>query len=114
MTTSSSTSEKPTNKDSQVLPSNYHLPEKQYVGRVVIGPKNYYTSYYNTFDEALLELRCLEKRLNYELIETIQGEGYYPHRAILLEEKYQQSGRTNGLYTGLNMQDGSVPVDNSN
>lgn len=111
MTTSSSISKKPTQKASDVLPSNYHLPTKQYFGRVAIGPKNYYTPYYDTIEEALLELRCLEKQLSYEIIKTVEDEGFYPHRAILLEEKYQQSGRTNGLYTGLNMQDGTVPVN---
>jgi hypothetical protein len=39
------------------------------------------------------------------LIETVEGEGYYPERAKVIEEKYQASGRTNGLYTGLNMKD---------
>lgn len=62
--------------------------------------------------EATLELRCLEKRINYELIETVEGERFYPERAIIMEEKYQESGRTNGLYTGLNMQDGQVSNDN--
>jgi hypothetical protein len=108
---SSSTTEKIFSKSSQILPSNYHLPEKQYVGCVRIGPKNYYTPYYASIDEAALELRCLEKQLSYELIKTVEEEGFYPHRAILMEEKYQQSGRTNGLYTGLNMQDGSLSVD---
>lgn len=64
--------------------------------------------------EASLELRCLEKRLNYELIATMEGEGFYPERAIIMEEKYQQSGRTNGLYTGLCLNDGQVSDDNSN
>jgi hypothetical protein len=108
---SSSTTEKIFSKSSQILPSNYHLPEKQYVGCVRIGPKNYYTPYYASIDEAALELRCLEKQLSYELIKTVEEDGFYPHRAILIEEKYQQSGRTNGLYTGLNMQDGSLSVD---
>jgi hypothetical protein len=62
--------------------------------------------------EASLELRCLEKRINYELIDTVEGEGFYPHRAIIMEEKYQESGRTNGLYTDLNMQDGEISNDN--
>lgn len=108
---SSNTTEKITSKISQVLPSNYHLLEKQYVGCVRIGPKNYYTAYFNDAYEAALELRCLEKSLSYELIKTVEEEGCYPKRAILMEEKYQQSGRTNGLYTGLNMEDGSLPID---
>lgn len=112
MKTSSSTIEKPTSKNSEVLPTNYHLAEKQYVGCVRIGPKNYYTSYYDTIDEAKLELRCLEKRLSYEIVKTVEDEGFYPHRAILIEEKYQKSGRTNGLYTGLNTEDVAVSIDN--
>jgi len=73
-----------------------------------IGSDNHYTGYYDTVEEAADELRCLEKRLGYELIKTVEDEGYYPHRAIIMEEKYQESGRTNGLYTGLNMQDGKI------
>lgn len=99
-------------KQSQVLPNNYHLPEKQFVGCVRIGSDYHYTAYYDTIEEAAQELRCLEKRLSYELIQTVEGEGYYPHRAIIMEEKYQKSGRTNGLYTGLNMEDGKVSNDN--
>jgi hypothetical protein len=101
METSSSPTEKITQKNSQVLPSNWHLPEKTYYGCVKIGSNNYYTPYYKTLDEAVLELRCLEKRVNYELVNTVEMEGYYPERAILIEESYQKSGRTNGLYTGL-------------
>lgn len=112
METSSSTTEKPTSKQSQVLPSNYHLPEKQYFGCVRVGSNCYYTDSYDDIMEATLELRCLEKRINYELIETVEGEGFYPERAIIMEEKYQESGRTNGLYTGLNMKDGQVSNNN--
>jgi hypothetical protein len=68
---------------------------------VKLGSDNHYTPFYDTLEEALLELRCLEKRLSYETVETIEMEGYYPQRAILIEEKYQASGRTNGLYSGL-------------
>ena len=46
--------------------------------------------------------------MSYELIETKEMEGMYPERATIVEEKYQASGRTNGLYTGLNMCDGQV------
>lgn len=95
------TTEKVTSKLSEVLPSNYHLKQKQYVGCVRIGPDNYYTPYYDSVEEALLELRCLEKRLGFEVIPTVADEGFYPQRAILMEEAYQESGRDNGLYTGL-------------
>jgi hypothetical protein len=103
--------EKISHKCSQVLASNYHLPEKQYCGCVTIGCKNYYTPYYDTIDEARLELRCLEKQLSYEIIKTVQDEGYFPQRAIVVEELYQKSGRTNGLYAGLNVNNGSISDD---
>ena len=106
--TSSLTPEKVDSKCSQILASNYHLQEKAYVGCVRIGHKNYYTPYFDNIEEARLELRCLEKQLSYEIYETVEGEGYYPERAILVEELYQKSGRSNGLYSGLNMTDGAV------
>ena len=101
METSSKPIEKICQKSSQVLPTNYHLPQKSYYGCVKIGEDNHYTGFYDSIDEAVLELRCLEKRLSYETVQTIEMEGYYPQRAILIEEKYQQSGCDNGLYTGL-------------
>jgi hypothetical protein len=103
METSSNT-QKPVFKTSQVISSNYHLPEKTYAGFVYIDGKNHVTKWFDTKEEAKLELRCLEKKLNYELIETKEMEGFYPERAKIIEEKYQASGRTNGLYTGLNLQ----------
>lgn len=98
-------------KISQVLPTNYHLIERKYFGHVCIGGENHYTELFNDKEEAVLELRCLEKRLSFETIETVQDEGYYPERSIMIEEMYQQSGRTNGLYTGLNVKDGSLSLD---
>lgn len=108
METSSIATEKPSHKVSQILPTNYHLTERQYIGHVQIGGENFYTSAFDTKEEAALELRCLEKQTGFEVIKTTQDEGYYPERAIIIEEKYQQSGRTDGLYTGLSMEDGSV------
>lgn len=113
METSSSTTAKIDSKVSQVLPSNYHCKEKQYVGHVRIGGDNHFTDYFDSKEEAVLELRCLEKRLSFETYETIEEEGYYPERSIIIEEKYQKSGRTDGLYTGLNMEDGTLPVHDS-
>ena len=75
--------------------------EKQYFGVVCINGEMSYTPLYDTKDEAQLELRCLEKRLSFETIKTVEEEGVYPERAALMEKKYQESGRTNGLYTGL-------------
>lgn len=112
MATSSSTTETPIFKRSQVLPTNYHMKEKRYFGCIHVGSKNYYTDCFDNIDEAADELRCLEKRINFELIKTVEDEGFYPERAIIMEEKYQESGRENGLYTGLNMKDGQVSNDN--
>ena len=88
------------------------MKEKRYFGCIHVGSKNYYTDYFDNIDEAADELRCLEKRINFELIKTVEDEGFYPERAIIMEEKYQESGRENGLYTGLNMKDGQVSNDN--
>ena len=65
------------------------------------GGNNEWSEPFDTEKEAELELRCMEKRIGYEVIETVEMEGYYPERAIQIEELYQKSGRTNGLYTGL-------------
>ena len=101
MATSSSPTEKICQKNSQVLPTNYHLTEKSYYGCVKIGSDNHYTPFYDTIEEAVLELRCLEKRLSYETVQTVEMEGYYPQRAILIEELYQKAGKNDGLYSGL-------------
>lgn len=77
-----------------------------------IGSENHYTDCFDSKEEVELELRCLEKRLSFEVIETMEGEGYYPDRAIIMEQKYQKSGRTNGLYTGLIAEDGTVSKHN--
>lgn len=92
---------KPTSKTSRVISSNHHLPEKSYAGCIFIGGVNHFTDWFDNKDDAELELRCLEKKLNYELIETMEMEGFYPERANIIEDCYQASGRTNGLYTGL-------------
>jgi hypothetical protein len=42
----------------------------------------------------------------------MEDEGFYSERAIIIEEKYQQSGRTNGLYTGLMLKDGEISNNN--
>ena len=100
---------KPTSKINRVLPSNYHEEVRQYAGHVYIGGTNHWTKWFDDKEEAALELRCLEKRLSFETIETVEDEGVYPERAKVMEEKYQASGRTDGLYTGLMTEDGQVP-----
>lgn len=102
---------KPTQKTSRVLPSNFHLKTKTYSGFVYIGGKLHTTPFFESKEEAELELRCLEKTLSYEMINTLEMEGMYPERATIIEEKYQASGRTDGLYTGLNTKDGEILND---
>lgn len=100
-------------KTSQTIPSNWHETVKKYAGHICIGSENHFTEWFDSKDEADLERRCLEKRLSYELIETTEDEGYYPERAKVMEEKYQASGRTNGLYTGLALEDAEISNNNS-
>lgn len=95
------TSSKIDSKISQIVPSGWHVPAPKYAGHIRIGFENHFTTWFDTRNEAELELRCLEKRLSYELIKTVEDEGYYPERTVAIEKLYQQSGRTNGLYTGL-------------
>lgn len=100
-------------KISQVLPSNWHQKTCKYAGHINIGGENHWSEWFDSKDEAKLELRCMEKRLSFELINTVEGEGYYPERADRMEAKYQASGRTNSLYTGLNIEDGSLSNNTS-
>lgn len=111
METSSTEQKKPFSKESGVLPSTYHLSERLYVGYVRIGDDVHYTPYFETTEEAETELRCLEKKLSFELIETVDSTSFHPERAKLMEEAYQASGRTSGLYTGLMLKDGEVSND---
>lgn len=104
---------KPFSKESQVLPSGYHLVDRKFVGYVRIGDEAHYTEYFDTREEADLELRCLEKKLNYELIETVDKTTFHPERAKLIEEAYQASGRTTSLYTGLMLKDVTVSDNTS-
>ena len=95
------TSFKPTAKRSETLATAYHVPNPRYFAWVSVGAEVHYSEPYDTREEADLERRCIEKRLSYELVETMEGEGCYPERAILMEKRYQASGRTNGLYSNL-------------
>jgi len=98
------TSSRPTAKRSETLATAYHAPNPRYFAWVSIGSEVHYSEPYDTREEADDERRCIEKRLSYELIETMEGEGCYPERAKLMEELYAASGRTSCVYTGLNME----------
>jgi hypothetical protein len=98
------TSSRPTAKRSETLATAYHVPNPRYFAWVSIGSEVHYSEPYDTREEADDERRCIEKRLSYELIETMEGEGCYPERARIMEELYAASGRTSCVYTGLNME----------
>lgn len=78
---------------------------------VQIGDEYRFTKLFATKKGARTAVRKLKEKLNFDSIETVQGEGCYPDRARMLEELYQKSGRTNGLYTGLGMTYGTVSDD---
>ena len=97
-----------------MVASNNYLPEKKYCARVDIGGELTWSAFWrDDFEEAELDLRCMINNLNYELVETMECEGVYPERAIMMKEKYQSSGRTNGLFTGLMTEDVKISDDNS-
>ena len=113
MSTSSSTSKKPTHKRASILPSDWRPGARKWAACVVIGSEMHWGDWQEDFGEADSDLRCMVNNLSYDLIETVEDEGFYPERAIIMEEKYQKSGRTNSLFTGLNEEDGEVSNDNS-
>ena len=113
MSTSSSTSQKPTLKRADIIPSDWRPGARKFAACVVIGGDMHWGQWHEDLGEVDSELRCMINNLNYELIDTVEDEGFYPERAIIMEEKYQKSGRTNGLFIGLNEEDGEVSNDNS-
>jgi hypothetical protein len=98
-----------------VVPSNYHLDPstRKYCAFISIGGETYWGSeWQDDIGEAESDLRCMINNLDYVATETMECEGFYPARDIIIVEKYQQSGRTNGLYTGLMTKDGEISNDN--
>jgi len=121
MTTSSNTikREKLVTKRADVIPSNYHLNEKQYAGIITLGGNSTYTAWFNGESEAKNRLEFLKIALDYDSYQTMEGEGMYPERAIIMEELYQKSGRDSkdhpmhGLFTGLAKEYGKIPDNNT-
>ena len=109
----SSSEQKPTLKESYLIPSSFISKNPSYAGYITVQGKAHVTEWFEDKEDAFLELRCLEKQISYELIKTTRCEGFYPERATIIEEKYQASGRTNGLYTGLMTEDGEVSSNTS-
>ena len=114
MTTSSNTTkrEKVTLKKSEVVPSNFHLDEKQFAPMVVIGGDTTFGAWCDTKEEAQARLNHLEIATDYHNYPTKQEEGVYPERSRIMEELYNKSGRTNSIFTGLAEE--YVTVSNNN
>ena len=115
-------------KSSEVLPSNYHLAEKQYAGVVTLNGEAHYTAWFNAVDKEKAEwaLRHLEIALDYESYPTMEEESTgkegvkaMAERVRIMNERYKKSGRDNpehpmhGLYTGLAAEYEQVSNNNS-
>ena len=113
-------------KESSIIPSNYHLEEKQYAALVSIGANLHYSAWFNTKEEAELVKPLLEKALDYAAYPTMQDESTgregvkaMAERVRIMDERYKKSGRDNsehpmhGVYTGLAAEYGEVSNNNS-
>ena len=73
---------------------------------------------YLSEEEAKAALDDLADSIDYDSIETVEGEGCYPERVRIMDERYKKSGRDakdhpmHGLYTGLAEEYGEISNDN--
>ena len=123
MTTSSNTIErkKLVSKTAEVIPSNYHLDERQYAGVITLGGDLTYTAWCTTEQEAQHLLEFLKIAVDYNSYRTMQEEStgkegvkLQSERVRIMDERYKKSGRDekdhpmHGLYTGLAEEYGEV------
>ena len=128
METSSNTTKikKVVSKRSEVVPSNYHLEEKQYAPMIVIGGDVTFGAWCETKEEAALRLGCLEIGFDYHNIPTVEEESTgrkgvraMAERVRIMNERYEKSGRSDpkhpfhSIYTGLAEEYEQVSSDNS-
>ena len=117
--------EKVTLKKSEVVPSNFHLEEKQYAPLVIIGDNITWGAWCDTKASAELRLSCLEIGFDYHNISTVQEEGTgkegarrQSDRVRIMNELYIKDGRDDSthpmhaLFTGL--AEKYVEVSNNN
>jgi hypothetical protein len=74
-----------------VVPSNYHLDPstRKYSAVIVLGGETHWgDEWQDNLAEAESDLRCMINNLDYAATKTMQCEGFYPERAIIIEEKY--------------------------
>ena len=113
-------------KESSVIPSNYHLEERQYAAIVSLNGDSTYSAWFNTKEEAEKVRPLLEKALDYHSYPTMQeectgreGVKAMAERVRIMDERYKKSGRDNpehpmhGVYTGLAAEYGEVSNNNS-
>lgn len=89
-------------KSSQVLPTAYHIQDPMYVAFIFDGDKTHWSEPFKDKGEAENELRCMEKQMSFELIKTMQDDGFYPERSVILENQYQKGNCKSGCYNEMN------------
>jgi hypothetical protein len=127
MTTSSITTkrEKITLKNSQVVPSNFHLEEKQYAPSVILAGETFFGAWCDTKEEAQARLNHLEIALDYHNYPTKEEEGTgkegtmrQAERVRIMNELYIKDGRDDinhpmhALFTGLGSNNEQISNDN--
>jgi len=129
METSFSTTkrEKITCKESDVIPSNYHLgDDRQFAAMVSLNGETHWSAWYDTEIEATKAKVFLEAALDYKSYPTMEEEGTGPEgvkamaeRVRIMNERYKKSGRDDpnhpmhSLFTGLAKEYEQVSDDNS-
>ena len=112
-------------KESSVIPSNYHLEERQYAALITLDGKSTYSAWFNTEEEAERVRPFLEEAVDYKAYPTMAEESEGPEgvramneRVRIMNERYKKSGRDNpehpmhSVYTGLAAEYGEVPHNN--
>tara|TARA_R100000458_G_C8168743_1_gene170052 strand:- start:99 stop:446 length:348 start_codon:yes stop_codon:yes gene_type:complete len=113
------TTQKVVSKEKCVVPTAWHVPNPDYIGYISVGADMIYTERYETRKEAQEALEDLAETINYDDIETMEGEGCYPERARIMAERYKELGRDeedhpmHGLFTGIAEEYGKISNDNS-
>ena len=110
--------QKPVSKKKDVMPTAWHVTNPDYIGYITVGSDSLYTDSFKTEEEAKAALDDLAASIDYDSIETVQGEGCYPERVKIMNERYKKSGSDakdhpmHGLYTGLAEEYGKISNDN--
>jgi len=77
-------------KKSSVIPTAFHVANSNYIGFIWDGNEMHWTGVFKNKDEAENELRCIEKRISYELIKTMEDQGFYPKTCYDIRESISE------------------------